>query len=183
MRGATGAQKKHGLKGKRRHDSSSKPARSIAAPDPEQVSQNGVRVSDRAQHQRRDGRVERSVLERKRSAEAVHHRDRHGRGARGLLGTLAEVGLGFDRDKLSHRRGVVPDVDAVPRAELDHAALQPGEHVSAVLRLAKLLLALAQTVEEAGEDWMSDSAHGVARILQVRPPSVERLTVPSGSAA
>jgi hypothetical protein len=112
-------------------------------------------------------------------ARLVYNRHRDCSAPRGLLGALAKVGLGLNRQHLAHGRWVVLEVDPVAGAELDQAASDPVQHGLAVLRLANPLLALAHAVEDTREDGVANRPHGVVRTVQVSPPSGDRLMVPS----
>jgi hypothetical protein len=136
-------------------------AQLAAGPDhPEQVAQHRALLRDRAQDERRYGCVEGSVLEWEHTAQAVHDRHGHRSCSSRLLGPLAQVRLRLDRHQLGHAEGVVPEVDPVPGPELDDASGQSHEHRLAMLSLAHPLLALAQAVEDAGEDRVANGAHG-----------------------
>src|SRR5262249_45083092 len=103
-----------------------------------ELAQGQRRVRDRAEHQAGDRGVEASACQRKRGGDAVAHADPHRCAARGLDGSLAEVGLRLERDDLVDRRGVVLEVHAVAGPDLHYPAGKTGEELVPVV--ADLLL-------------------------------------------
>ena len=94
--------------------------------------------------------------------------------AESLLGSCAQVGLGFHREDFGDGAGVVREVEAVAGAYFDDAAAEAGEHASSVLGSAGCFRGGRYALIHAGEDRMADplaSAHGDAASVSNRSGS------------
>jgi hypothetical protein len=120
-------------------------------------------VADRAEHDAGDGRVGRFIVEREVFGDVVVQAYGHRRDARCAGGSLAQVGLGLDRDHLVDCRRVVGEVGAVAGPDLDDAPGESGEQLVA----ARAYLALQQrcdAVKRTREDRVADGVgHWVSR--------------------
>jgi len=97
------------------------------AQDPCRFTQGLGRIGNGAQHQGHHHPVEDSVVGGQRTGLRVEHPDGDGGRHRRDLGVLAEGLVGCDGENLGDRRGVVREVQAVARTDLDHRTAQPGQ--------------------------------------------------------
>jgi hypothetical protein len=121
-----------------------------------QLSEGRGLVGHRAHDERRHAGVDGPLLAREPMGQAVDDAHGHRGAGRRARGLLAQVGLRLHRHHLVHRAGVIPEVQAVPGAHLDHAAGEPVEHRPAVIGLALPFALGPETREEASEDRMVD---------------------------
>jgi cyclase len=135
-------------------------------------------VGNRAHDEAHNGRVDAPCLEWQCTGHGVEHAHRHRCLARSLLGLGAQVALGFDRDDFLDGAGVVAEVGAVARAQLDDPARQAREQTLALLTDLALHQA-DEAVEEAGEDRMVDGADAVILTGSARMSELSLLGQPA----
>jgi hypothetical protein len=121
-----------------------------------QLRQRSLLVGHGAEHERNNPSIERFCLTGETIGSTTRHRDSDGRSYCGVLGALAQIGLGLDRDDLTDRGRIVLEVRAAASAHLYHSALQAGEQLAAVLAAATPLAHPCDPRIDTGEHRMRD---------------------------
>jgi hypothetical protein len=158
--GGVGSPLKRPQRGARRGDMLEEAQLSAGPQDAVNLRERCGHVGDRAEHERRDGGVERRGGERQFLGDGIHDRHRHGRIARGALRELAQMPLGLDGDHLGDGRRVVREVAPVPGAHLEHLPGEPVEQPATSLSQSEPLgLAALAHVQASAQGVVDPGRH------------------------
>ena len=123
--------------------------------DPAGLRERTLRVRDRAEHERRDDRVEAVVVERQVLGRCLHDLGVTGRArlpGDPLAQAAGHVGVGLGQDQFGDGAGVVLEVAARARAELENPARRRRQQLAPHLSQPRALGRGAHPVVEASED-------------------------------
>jgi hypothetical protein len=147
--------------------------------DPAEFSERRLDVTHRAQEPGDHDRIELAVGGWQFPGRAVDHPNRNRGRRHGLAGAVTEVWLRLDGHHFPYGPGVVREVQAVARTDLDHPASQPIEQLAPELTVAPVLTAGRKPVKVTREQRVLYQCHTFLPTTRAPTRSNRKTTSPA----